>query len=108
MRYRGKMSAEERQIRSRLGKLVYVKPFVNGSLLIMKRTCGKKGCRCQKEGKKHVSLYLAYKDGKERKIKFVPKILENDAQALVARYKEFKKLSNIVSLSNLRHFFESK
>ena len=71
----------------------------------MKRSCGKKGCKCQK-GKKHVSLYVAYNENGKRKMRFIAKPLLKEIQLAVGRNKEFKKLSNILSLNNLKRLLE--
>ena len=46
----------------------------------MERVCGNKNCKCIREGKKHVSLYLTTvkKDGKRNMI-YIPKKLEEVA-----------------------------
>jgi len=49
--------------------------FASGSLVRMKRTCGKKNCRCGR-GEKHPALYLAIRSGSRRTMIYVPPALE--------------------------------
>ena len=46
MRHRGQFSRSERVARSRLAKLLHNEPFLCGSLVSMRRVCGKQGCKC--------------------------------------------------------------
>ena len=69
----------DRAARSRLIQLLgAAKPIARASLVTMARSCGKKGCRCAR-GEKHVSLYLAARVGKTRKMLYVPPELEEAA-----------------------------
>ena len=45
MKHRNKPQ-QERYARSRLAKLVHDYPFIKGSVVVMKNTCGKPGCKC--------------------------------------------------------------
>lgn len=107
MKNRMIMEVNERDARSRLTKIVHDKPFIIGSLVIMKRKCGYKGCKCAK-GKKHVSLYLAFNDGKRRKLLCIPKSLEPIVDVAVKTYNESKKLSSEISLSTLKRIINEK
>lgn len=82
---RVRMSAAERDWRSRLAKIVHRNPFMRGSLTVRQVTCGKANCRCTR-GEKHVAMYLTYsKNGKQHQI-YIPKELEKDARLWVKNY----------------------
>lgn len=93
---RTRMSAAERDWRSRLAKLVHRAPLVRGSLSIRHITCGAANCRCTR-GEKHVAMYLTYsKNGKQHQI-YIPKDLEKEAWQWVENYHKMKGLLEQVS-----------
>ena len=58
--------------------------LLRGSLVEMRRTCGKKGCRCQ-QGQKHPALCLAIRWGGQRKMIYIPHALEETVRRWVER-----------------------
>jgi hypothetical protein len=93
---RSHLSARERQLRSRLAKLVHEVPLLRATLNPRERVCGKPGCRCAR-GEKHRSLYLVSSlEGKPRQL-FVPTDWEQDARQWVANYQEVKELLEEIS-----------
>lgn len=97
----------EREARSRLVKRCADRPLLRGSLVTMRRSCGKAGCRC-KEGQLHVSLYLAVRVGQRRKMIYVPAELEAQVREWVASSQEVERLLEIVSQSCLEQLLTSK
>lgn len=96
MYHRTYMSRRERDARSRLAKIAHDLPLVKGSLVEMKRLCGKDTCIC-KGGHKHESLYVStFVEGK-RKLIYVPRALEQDARRWVGNYKQLRRLIDAVS-----------
>ncbi len=55
-----------------LKKMKAIKPFIEGSLVIVRRRSGNKNCRCLKKGEKHKGYYLMYKEKKKAKGVYVP------------------------------------
>ncbi len=106
---RNAMTRREKDLLSRLSKIINYSEFVHANLTIAKRSCGNPRCRCIREGKKHVSLYLTTtrKDGKRKSI-YIPKRLEEDAKAAVARYFKIKDTLEEVSDINLARLLEEK
>lgn len=76
---------------------------LRGSLVRVKRSCGKPNCRCQK-GFKHQSLYLSqnYK-GKTRMI-YIPKHLEDKIRRYIKSYQKHKVILNQLSDINIKIF----
>ena len=107
MRHRGHISAKERKKRSQLAKLLHDRRFLCGSLVTMARTCGNPGCKCMR-GEKHVSLYLAMKDGSKRKMIYIPRKWEQSISSWVQNYQNIKKLTDEVSQLCLQRFMEGK
>lgn len=95
------MSTAERDLRSRLTKLLHSSGIIRGSLAVRERTCGKPGCRCATKGKKHTALYLVVsEEGKYRQI-FVPKAFEERVRQWVESYADARTL--LEELSKLHH-----
>jgi uncharacterized protein DUF6788 len=74
MNTRSQHSADERYARSHLAQLIIQQPFLRGSLVDRKRSCGKPTCRCQK-GQLHHSLYLAVNLRGRRALLYIPRAL---------------------------------
>ena len=105
---RSQLPAEDRAARSQLLKLLKAAhPLARASLVAMARTCGKKNCKCAK-GHKHVSLYLATRVGKKRKMIYVPAQLESQARTLVENFRVVEELLEKMSQAGLKRFLEQK
>ena len=100
-------SPAERDARSRLVKRCADAPLLRGSLVSMSRVCGKAGCRCT-EGQKHVSLYLAIRVGKKRKMIYIPSELEQRVREWVDSSQEIDRLLELVSQSCLEKLLQTK
>ena len=107
MRPRSHLSDPERRARSRLTQILHEEPFVLGSLVTMKRTCGKPGCKCT-WGELHSGLYLALRVGGKRKMIHVPQTMQQTVRQWVANYQEAWRLMEQVSESCLKRFFLNK
>lgn len=76
---------------------------IRGSLVVMNRSCGKLGCRCQK-GKKHKSIYLSQSyNGKTRMI-YLPRGSEGKTHQYVKNYRKIKSILNSLSDINIKLF----
>jgi len=74
---------------------------LRGSIVIVKRSCGKAGCRCQK-GQKHRALYVSQSyNGKTRMI-YIPQRSEKEARRLVDNYRALKVTLEKVSEINIK------
>jgi len=107
MKHRSHLSNNERSARSQLVKLVHDKPFVCGSLVTMKNTCGKPGCKCTR-GERHISLCLAVRDGDKRKMIHVPRQWEKSVESWVENYQAINELMEEVSQACLAEFKAGK
>lgn len=107
MRVRSHLSPRERKARSRGTQIFHDQDFIAGSLITMKHTCGKKGCRCA-QGDKHVSLYLAINLKGKRKMISIPAGFTQKVTAAVDSYKEFKPLMQTVSEECFRRLVQER
>lgn len=84
--HRSKMSAQERELRSRLAQFAHAKPWIHATLNVRLVTCGKSGCRCA-QGERHRAVYLVSSaKGKKRQV-FVPAELEEEVRQWVVNYR---------------------
>ena len=83
--HRSKMSAQERELRSRLAQLAGGKTLIHATLSVRQVTCGKKGCRCA-QGKRHRAVYLVSSAKANKRQVFVPSDMEQEVSAWVENY----------------------
>ena len=107
MRPRNHIPDPERRARSRLTQILHEEPFLLGSLVMMKRACGKPGCKCTR-GELHPGLYLALRVGQKRKMIHVPQPLEAKVRQWVGTYQEVWRLMEEVSQACYQRFFQEK
>lgn len=94
------MNLALKQATTHLARLVSIGSFLKGNTVIMKRVCGNPNCRCVREGKKHISMYLAKKENNTTKMIYIPRRLEDEVSAKVAAYHRIKELTARVSELN--------
>jgi hypothetical protein len=91
-----KLSAAERNFRSRIAQLASNQWFLRGTLSDRSGKCGKPTCRCAR-GELHKSLYLVQShDGKLRQI-CVPKAWHERIRRAVVDYQEMQRIIEDVS-----------
>lgn len=83
--HRSKMSAQERELRSRLAQLTSARTLIHATLSVRQVTCGKKGCRCA-QGERHRAVYLVSSAKGKRRQVFVPSAMEQEVRAWVENY----------------------
>lgn len=101
------MSGKEADIRARLAQMVHDKDIVLGSLVEMKRKCGKPNCKCV-DGKKHVSLYLSCRYKGKRKMICLPKKAEKRAREAYERYRTMQRMMDVVSTASVERLLTSE
>lgn len=93
---RSQMSAQERELRSRLAQLIGSLGLVRGTLAARQKSCGKPTCHCA-QGEKHRALYLtASEEGKPRQL-FIPLEAEEKARGWVENYQRIRQLLEEIS-----------
>lgn len=104
MVHRSCFTKEEREIRSRLTKIMSQKAFVRASMIKMNRNCGKANCWCAKKGKGHISYYLVARVGRKSKLIYIPKRHEERVREWVATYKQMRNGINEITQQRLKQF----
>ena len=94
------MDLSLKQATTHLARLASIGSFLKGNTVTMKRVCGNKNCRCAKEGKKHVSMYIGKKENNTTKMIYVPKKLEEEVSSKVKAYHKIKDLIDKISELN--------
>lgn len=104
---RSQRSTKERDARSRAVRQVAKNPLLRGSLVLMRRKCGKQGCHCQ-QGEKHPALYLSVRAGKKRTMIYIPPALEETARTWVQNGRQVDELLDFVSQQCLEQLLDQK
>ncbi len=82
---------------SLLKRMKKINPFIEGSLVIVRRRCGNKNCKCFKRGEKHRGYYLMYKEKKKTKGVYIPVDKVEEVKGWAEEYKRLKRLIKEVS-----------
>ena len=101
------LSAKERDLYSKLRRLLNETGLIRGNLVEMKRSCGKKTCKCQTDpDSKHRSLYLGVSiEGKHRMI-YIPADWEVRVREWTTRYavlRDVLEQISVLSIDRLQH-----
>lgn len=107
MKTRSQRSARERDARSHAVRRVANEPLLRGSLVQMRRTCGKEGCHCQR-GEKHAALYLALRDQRKRRMIYIPPALEATVRAWVQNARDLDELLDLISAHSYQELLQKK
>lgn len=93
---RGKMSADERRLRSELNRLLSRQGMLHGSLVRRHRVCGKPNCRCAR-GEPHEGLYLVVTENGQSRQLYIPKEWEQTVQHWIEQYRKARGLMDDIS-----------
>ena len=107
MQPRSHLSRAERDARSRLAQSLLNRPLLRGSLVTVRRVCGKPNCRCTR-GDRHECLCLSIRVGDRRKMIYLPKAWEETIRSWVAGYREIATRIDAVSQACLDRFLREK
>jgi hypothetical protein len=91
---RPRTNSAGRQILTRLRTLG---PFLEGSLTVSTKRCGRPTCRCATEGPLHETALLTWKENGTTRTLHVPIALRADVAAWVDEAKRLKQLSHAMS-----------
>jgi hypothetical protein len=82
-----------------LTRLRTIGPFLEGSLTITTKRCGKLTCRCVEAGPIHEAAMLTWKEEGTTHTLHVPRPLRDEVAAWVAEGKRLKELSHEMTLA---------
>ncbi len=88
---RAAMSPRERELRSRAAQLLSTSGLLHGYIVERQKTCGRRGCRCER-GERHPAVYVYRRHkGKLRQL-YVSKPHDANVRRWVAQDKELRAL----------------
>ena len=97
---------------SLIKQLASIGPFVDGSMVKVKRRCGNKNCKCYLKGEKHEGYYLQYKLKGVSKGVYIPVDMEDTVRQWNDEYRRLKKIIADIARANKeiirRHVKEKK
>lgn len=93
---RGKMSPEERRLRSQMNKLLSEQGVLHGSLIRRRRVCGRPNCKCTR-GELHEGLYLVVTERSVPRQLYIPKKWEQTVQQWIDNYRKARELMDEIS-----------
>ena len=80
-----------------LARLRTIGPFLEGSLTIGTKRCGRPTCRCATEGPLHETALLTWKEQQKTCTLYIPIALREEVAAWVAEYQRLKELIHAMS-----------
>lgn len=80
-----------------LTRLRTIGPFLEGSLTITTKRCGRPTCRCAEAGPLHEAAVLTWKEAGTTRTLHVPRALRDEVAAWVAEGKRLKALSHAMT-----------
>lgn len=83
-----------------LQRIADFSPWIEGTLVIATRICGRKNCACHTSGQKHSVMYVTWKENGKTVSLYVPRHLETEVRKWVENYKSLKEL--IRQISNIQ------
>ena len=97
------LPAAERRLYSRVRQILGQPGLILGSLVVMKRKCGKESCACRKNPRRrHCSLYLATNYEGRRCMMYIPKEWEERVREWVGRYGAIRGALDQLSMACIR------
>lgn len=80
---------------------------IRGSLVIMKRVCGKPNCHCRK-GFKHEAVYLSQRYRGRTRMVYIPQDMEKKVAEYTKNYRKIKELLDKISDINIELLVKRK
>jgi len=90
----------ERKRDSLIKQLAGTGPFVDGSMVVVKRRCGNKRCKCYLKDEKHQSYYLHYKEKGVTKAVYIPVDMEDTVRQWNDNHRKLKEIVAEISRTN--------
>lgn len=91
---RRKLEDKRRKLVNKLSKC---DPWISGSISVIKRICGSKGCSCRHGGPKHPAMYLVWKENQKTRGLYIPRLLENEVRKWSENYHKAKRIMNKIT-----------
>ena len=100
---RQSLPAAERLLYSKVRQILGQPGLILGSLVVMRRKCGKESCGCSRNPRRrHRSLYLATNVEGQRRMIYIPQEWEDRIREWVDRYAAIRETLEQLSLACIR------
>ena len=76
--------------------------MLQGSLVVLYRKCGKKGCRCERGEKHGPAYYLSYKEGGVTQMIYIPASRLEEVKKAMEAFSQYWELGVKLSRLNLK------
>lgn len=86
-RKRARLEAKRRKL---VKQLINLDPWIQGTVVETKRTCGSKGCACRRGGPKHPAMSLTWKEKGKTRCLYVPRQLNLEVKLWAQNYRSLK------------------
>ena len=86
-----------------MGKIQGCSGMLQGSLVILYRKCGKKGCRCERGEKHGPAYYLSYKEGGGTQMVYIPVSRLGEVKKAMEAFSRYWELGVKLWVLNLEH-----
>jgi hypothetical protein len=97
VRQRGGQGRREREVLSRIRKLLGSPGLLRANLVRMRRLCGRPNCVCVREGRRHECWTVQHSEGGKHRTLYVREKEEHRVRGWIERYKEIRRLLDEVS-----------
>ena len=96
-------TVKERALYSTLRRLLTEPGLIRGSLVEMRRRCGKAACACATDpARRHRSLYLGLSVRGRRRMLYIPPVWEGRVRQWTGRYGEVREVLERISQESVR------
>ena len=85
-----------------LREIQYCSEMLQGSLVVLYRKCGKKGCRCERGEKHGPAYYLSYKEGGVTQMVYIPVSRLEEVKRAREAFSQYWELGVKLSRLNLK------
>src|SRR4030042_1289626 len=86
-----------------LREIQYCSEMLQGSLVVLYRKCGKKGCRCERGEKHGPAYYLSYKEGGVTQMVYIPVSRLGEVKKAMEAFSRYWELGVKLSRLNLEY-----
>ncbi len=94
--------------RNTLAQIRRIGPFVEASLTVTHKRCGRPQCRCVQEGPIHETALLTWKEKKVTHTMYVPVELREEVQTWVDNWKQLRRLIGQMSQTQRAFLLQRK
>jgi hypothetical protein len=89
-----------------LKRLRQLEPFLPASLVVTRKRCGRKDCRCAQQGAIHPTAHVTWKEYGKTQTLHVPQELVEEVAQWVEQWKALRKLIGQMGIEQRKHLIQ--